>query len=891
MGKKSSVILILLLITGLVFLGYFMHQSRKIFFTDPYKAVSTGAAIVIETVDLQGFLNTLISENGIAGEAGKVKEFASVNGKLKFLADQLSKTGIKRIAGSSSSVISLYYSGKGAPEPLLSMAVPADIKWRQLKEILVSGGIKTINTSMIAGNTLLELPFSANGQTDTVNISIISGLLLCTTSGKVMEEAILQTGRDIDIRSSPGFMRTHRASGKNEDKVFFIMENLAGLINTAFKQGVRLPDKISGTIEGDIYIDSKGLVFNGYAETSDSASVLHKYKSGDAGTFHTYKVLPASTTLFITEIITPANNIIRSANSSSQPAAILADKLRGYIGEEITLAYIDHKERTVNENKLIVYELKNPVYAEELFLESLKTFASATTNISWFKPDEQFTIPVYHTPFTGFNSYILPGFAKGFDDRYFTFYDNYLITGSSFNTLSGFLYDNLLNKTLANDITYREFESTLPSVASYFFYCVPGRITDLLAESFNEKLISKLVSNRNSLNKIQAIGYQLVPSNDMVYNSLSVRFREEAREESRTEWETLLDTVAAIKPFFFTNHLTGAKEIFIQDMKNNAYLVNSAGRVLWKVPLRERITGTLFMIDYFRNGKFQLLFSGRNFIHVLDRNGNYVERYPVRLRSPATSPIALFDYDNNKNYRLLVAGEDKTVYAYDKTGNVVKGWKNFKTTSIVTSEIYWFRVSGKDYLVLADETSLYFLDRTGSVRLTLKEPVTRAKGSAIRLTTGSDQSVVCTSPDGTVQHIYFDGSVKKFNMRTFSSDHSFDLFDIDGDGFGEYIFIDKGILYLYTRNRSEMFTRDFGSDQIGAPISFIFATINRKIGVYDINRKLIYLIDKNGDSMDGFPLRGASMFSIGKLSDRDSWNLIVGGTDRFLYNYKLNADN
>jgi hypothetical protein len=39
--------------------------------------------------------------------------------------------------------------------------------------------------------------------------------------------------------------------------------------------------------------------------------------------------------------------------------------------------------------------------------------------------------------------------------------------------------------------------------------------------------------------------------------------------------------------------------------------------------------------------------------------------------------------------------------------------------------------------------------------------------------------------------------------------------------------------------------------------------------------------------MEGFPLKGASMFSIGKLSDNGGWHLIVGGTDRFLYNYKL----
>ena len=72
-----------------------------------------------------------------------------------------------------------------------------------------------------------------------------------------------------------------------------------------------------------------------------------------------------------------------------------------------------------------------------------------------------------------------PGFDPGFNETYFAFYDNFMIAGNSYATVSRLLYDNLLNKTLANDLTYRDFESTLPSRAGYFFYCVPSRIIRL----------------------------------------------------------------------------------------------------------------------------------------------------------------------------------------------------------------------------------------------------------------------------------------------------------------------------------------------------------------------------------------------------------------------------
>jgi len=892
-GRKTILFLIVVLVAVLGILGYYLMQGRTTLLTDPWKAVPADAAIVIETVDLQNFINSLSVKKGIFGEMSKVEELKDFNARIKFFAGQLAKPGYKRLLSGNSAIISFHPSAGSRLSPLLSMAVPGDIKGKQVKEMLRSSGITAIGEMPFHGSTLFSMPYSSGDRKDTVWVSGVPGLLLCSSSGAVMKSAIMQSGSENDIRNTPGFMKVLQASGKNEDRIFIVFGRLKGLLKPLFSNGSNfLADKISrlaACTEGDIYLSENSIVLTGYTEAISPGESLYKFKAGNPGLLQTYKILPAATVLFETIL---ANNIKSEAKSTGQTAtraSELAIKLREFTGDEITRAYIDIKDQPVSDNSLVIYRLKNRVNAEKVFLDE---FAPEITrkNVRFFTPDDVVKVPVYETPYKGFASEIMPGFAPDFDDSFFAFYDNYLVTGSSYATVSRLLYDNLLNKTLANDLNYRDFESTLPSIAGYFFYCIPSRITEYLAGIFNDDIINGLRSNRTSLAKIEAVGYRLTSSNNMLYNSLSVKFKEEAREESNTEWETLLDTIAAIKPFFFTNHTTGAKEIFIQDLNNNAYLVNAAGRVLWKVPLRERITGTVYMVDFYRNGKYQLLFSGKNYLHLLDRNGNYVERYPVKLRSPATNSLALFDYDNDRNYRILIAGEDKMVYAYDKNGNTVKGWKPFRTNGTVNSEICWFSVSGKDYVVVSDELSLYFLDRQGNKRVTLKEPVTRARNSALRLVPGREPCVVCSSPSGTVQQIYFDGSVKKFDIVKLSGDHSFDIFDVNGDGFGEYVFIDAGILYLYNHNRTAMFTRDFGSKDLGGPISFVFSGSDRKIGVFDIDKNLIYLINGEGVTMNGFPLRGASMFSIGKLSDTSGWHLIVGGTDRFLYNYKLNTE-
>lgn len=890
MGKRIAIVLVILLVSGLAIMGYFLQRGRKSLFTDPYKAISPDACIVIETVDLKSLLNSLTTGRGLFGEAGKVKELDSFNQELKYFADLLNKQNFKKLFNEGASIMSFHPDRKGGIIPLLSKPVSGDIHPRHIKEMLNSAGIKDIIETKSNGYSIIEIPFIAAGRKDTAYISLISGLMVVSNSKTMIETAAAQAIRGNDIRNVPGFSKVLLASGKNVDKIFVVFSNLPDLLRPLLIAGRKnLSDRVarlSGTAGGDIYISEDGLVLSGYTESPDPSQLLYKYKTIPSRDFHTYKILPSSTVLFETLIVPAPDLHIVSDTSISGEAADLAGKIKPYTGGEITRAIIDIKGRAVRENTLIIYELTNRVQAEQLFLEE----SGAKNKILYFEPDEQVKIPVYRTTFKGLIRVFLPGFAQDFNETYFTFYDHFMVAGSSYSTITKLLYDNILNKTLANDLTYRDFQNTMPSRAGYYFFCIPSRIIDYLAELLNGDIINALKSNKSSLKKIQAAGYQFASSNGMIYNSLSVKFREEAREESTTEWETLLDTVASIKPFFFTNHITGAKEIFIQDVKNNTYLINAAGRVLWKVPLNERIVSTIYMIDYYRNGKYQLLFSGKNYIHLLDRNGNYVERYPVRLRSPATNSMAMYDYDNNMNYRLFIAGEDKMIYSYDKTGNVVKGWTPFRTAGNVKAEINYFRVSGKDYIVVADESSLYFLDRSGNRRMILKDPVNKAAGSSMHLNMSSDPCVICSSPEGIIQQIYFDGSVKKFSIRKFSSRHSFDIFDVDGDGFAEYIFIDKGILYLYNHNRLEIFTRDFGSDELGGPINFIFSSTDRKIGVFDMKKNLIYLIGKDGKTMNGFPLRGASMFSIGKLSDKSGWHLIVGGTDRFLYNYKIDTE-
>ena len=109
--------------------------------------------------------------------------------------------------------------------------------------------------------------------------------------------------------------------------------------------------------------------------------------------------------------------------------------------------------------------------------------------------------------------------------------------------------------------------------------------------------------------------------------------------------------------------------------------------------------GGVSQIDFYKNKKLQLLFNTENKLYIIDRLGRFVKDFPISLPVKATNPHALFDYNKNRDYRILIAGEDEIVYNLKKDGNKVKGWKYKGKNGLIKSKLSHFTVQGKDYIL------------------------------------------------------------------------------------------------------------------------------------------------------------------------------------------------
>ena len=186
-------------------------------------------------------------------------------------------------------------------------------------------------------------------------------------------------------------------------------------------------------------------------------------------------------------------------------------------------------------------------------------------------------------------------------------------------------------------------------------------------------------------------------------------------------WTQLLDTVAAFQPRGFLNHVTGAGELLIQDEANTLYLLNAKGGIIWRKRIEGRIISGISVVDAFRNNKLQMIFNTSSHIYLLDRLGRVVEGYPVKLPSPASAALSVFDYEGTREYRIMVPCEDRMIYNYNISGKRQEGFDPVRTAGTVKLPVQFVRVGGNDLLVAIDaEGKIYCFNRKGVARLSLK---------------------------------------------------------------------------------------------------------------------------------------------------------------------------
>lgn len=256
---------------------------------------------------------------------------------------------------------------------------------------------------------------------------------------------------------------------------------------------------------------------------------------------------------------------------------------------------------------------------------------------------------------------------------------------------------------------------------NYLLYATPN----LMQESAKKVFKFKTHLQNKSFENFRHFSFSLINgTTQFKYRCQLTNETESTNKEQNSLWTLKLDTTCHKKVNLFTNHITHENEFLVQDEAKTLYLINAKGTILWKKNISEKMTSGIFTVDIFKNNKYQLLFSTKNYLHLIDRNGNYVNGYPLKLPQESTSELSVIDYDGDKDYRLFIACKNNLVYNYSIYGIRQEGFKPVRVESEINLPIQYVKVGKSDYLVAIDkEGKIYTFSRKGEARIGLKNKV------------------------------------------------------------------------------------------------------------------------------------------------------------------------
>jgi len=924
MPKNKRIIIPFIVIASLIVVALFYFTVRKrISPAEPIKAVPTNAMVIIRVNNFKALYEKIAVNNLIWNELKVIPGFDRLNAQVRFLDSLMqSEPEAKNILNNPPSFISAHVTGKDRISILHVLKLPAGYGENSMNTLITRlvGSTGDISTREYEGVKIHEITFRKKTGVGNFLWAASRNILMVSFSPVILEDAIRQVNVNESVNNLKGFPEIYATAGKNVDANVFINFSrfplgLATLAKPDFKGKARSAKNFAEWAGMDLNLLSDMLLMNGFVDPPDSAlSLATLFVRQSPQKITADRILPGSVASFLSISmsdpaqyftsyktylqglgkLTAYNNTFLTLNeiyNSDLPA-----EFAGIMDNELTLAYDSPSPQEDSAQVFVLIRVKSHGLASEKMMQLLQkaaTYESKPLSAFTFnyQLDNELNFNIYRLPVFNLTANLFGNIFSSLGEHYFVLIDNYLVFGSSVQSLHSLIHNQVLNKTLENDAAYKQFKNSLSPRSNILFYNNLSKSRRVFSPFLNKDLTRQWEQYEAVFQKIPVMGFQMYSNNKMLYSNFLLKYLPISNQETQTVWESKLDTLAACKPVFVVNHQTRQNEVFVQDMKHNIYLINQVGRILWKLQLPELINSEIHQVDYFRNGKLQLLFSTRNNLYLVDRMGNFVDRYPIKLRSTATCGVSVFDYDNTRDYRLFIACEDKKVYAYTKEGALLNGWSFGQSESEVTQPVNHFRIGDKDFLVFGDRFRTYILDRKGNTRVNTELFFPRSAHNNYYPDLprdGTSPGVVTTDTTGRVYRINFNGEVKTIDLGHFSGDHYFDCKDLTGDGVMEYIYLDRNKLSVFSQDKTELFTYKFKEIIDNRPSIYQFSSGDRKLGVVCRKENRVYLFNSNGKLYDGFPIQGNTPFSIGNFGDSLSrFNLVVGSRDNFLYNYRV----
>lgn len=355
-----------------------------------------------------------------------------------------------------------------------------------------------------------------------------------------------------------------------------------------------------------------------------------------------------------------------------------------------------------------------------------------------------------------FQSYLSSVFGEYFalqDESYFTYMNGWLISGSR-QAVEEYVSGRALEydlKQYMSDAGHSDFMAER--------ICA---MTAYINAAGNDALLSKVISKEvRSLYKELVEGAEYAPAilsvyrkNDELHSDVDI-YHLEMRRSRASEFERDTTVVVPSGPFRVINSGTGRTNLFYQQSNGAVGLKEEDGTGIWAVPFKDRLCGTAQNVDYYANGKKQILFGAGSSIYLIDRLGRYVNGFPVDLGNEILIGPDVYDFNGTNAYNIMVLHKDNTIQMYNLKGRKPESWLGIAPKHTIRQLPERIIVDGNTFWVVRTSIQTLIYPFVGGT------PLTQFEGDRQILPT----SEVIVRDASTVEFKCYDGITRTLRLK------------------------------------------------------------------------------------------------------------------------------
>ena len=682
-------------------------------------------------------------------------------GFLSSLSDAVSQGQFSTLA-ESPMAFSLHYSGKLAPLYIFDAGAASPNPSSDASSLMEFGRSKGLQAEYLDCSSVL----------DGEGLAMRSLVLMAETE-TLLKSSRRHLSQGLSVMGNPGFSQAAEAAA-GTDLLFVSYAQAKPLFSSVFNR----------TYFKETYGNSGYSA--AYAARAAYAGTLAQWSVFSVGMEDSAPMSLKGVHVFEDDASEFMSVLMESAGGISQISSILPSytyyalslpmsETEAYV--EAYMAYLDSKQALPEYNKTQKELQKRDALSPAEFVRRIgvKEVATATfgdqaspSKVNLVKVGRQDTIMFKGTDVKAFKGYtpevhefafpghvaaVFGGYFNLNDESHFTYVDGWLITGSraaveEFQsgrageyTLSQYMADAGKDDLIAREGTvlaaYLNLGADAGTLNKILNEPVAGILKGLSKEVEYAPMVMTSYKKRGKV------------ATDIVAYNLSME-RVKAPEFER-------DTVVVIPegPFRVKNSGTGRMNLFYQNSSGAICLKEEDGKGIWGVPFGKPLCGTAQTVDYYANGKLQILFGSGSSVYLIDRLGRFVTGFPIDLGKEILLGPDVYDFNGAKAYNIMVLHKDKTIEMYNLKGQKPASWKGIALQETIKGLPERIEVGGRTYWIVRTSKQTLIYPFTGG------EPLTTFTGQQMIM----PDSSVDVVDEASVQVQCYDGKARIVRVK------------------------------------------------------------------------------------------------------------------------------